>query len=194
MTKIVTALTEDAERPRSALAPTRQSPTSRLKEVTIMAALLKVVPLPDDLEKPKAWKAVRNAQGTVVALRLTSLVVASLVLVACVRPSTQRIHRENMAKAEAFKRRAEMDIAVGSTLQQVADYVRAHGQDFPDRPDTHDFRSSTDVPSSITVLVFTGESPRWNCGREAVGVVFLFEYARFAGIQAASWHGPKACW
>jgi hypothetical protein len=104
-----------------------------------------------------------------MALRRASMVVATIVLAACVRPSTQRIHRENMAKAEAFKRQIEVDTPVGSTLPQVADYVRAHGQDFPDM---HDFRGSTGViaySGAIYVLMATGDSPRWDCGREAWG-------------------------
>jgi hypothetical protein len=98
-----------------------------------------------------------------------------------------------MAKADAFKQQIERDNPVGTPLPIVVDYVRARGFDAGDfREFTHN--GLITYSGAVYVLMFTNKSPRWDCGREAVGVILDFKDTKFRGVTTEAWHGPKGCW
>ena len=123
------------------------------------------------------WRSAAPPVNRRVALALS---LATCLVVGCVRRETRRIHEQNMAKAEVFKRELDEQVPIGSSRETVDTYLA-----------THHLKISNLLDASGTgsgfVEMFREESPNWFCGKGDVGLALEFRSNRLIRSSAGSW-------
>jgi hypothetical protein len=102
------------------------------------------------------------------------------MLTACVRPSTRRIHAQNMAKAEDFKRDFDQHVPAGSSRATVDEYLALHHLKIG-------WWLGESGTGEVFVEVFREEWPAWFCGKGSVGMYVEFSGNRVAKTKAGGW-------
>ena len=96
----------------------------------------------------------------------------------------QRIHTENMARAELFKREFDERLTPGASLAAVEEYLRT-------RPvkvlRSLGYRDGRDFVKELMIEVVNEPSVHWYCGRVSVGIKAEFKEERLTGSQATWW-------
>ena len=93
----------------------------------------------------------------------------------------ERLHEQNIVKAEQFKREFDRDIQTGATLEAVEQYLRTK----PVKA-----QRSLDAQMKVEALrieVVEGLSPFFGCGRYSVGVIAEFDQDRLRRTEATWW-------
>jgi len=96
----------------------------------------------------------------------------------------QRIHTENMARAELFKREFDAHMPSGASLAAVEEYLEA-------KPvkvlRSLGYRDGRDFVKELMIEVANERSVHWYCGTVSVGVKAEFKEERLAGSEATWW-------
>lgn len=104
----------------------------------------------------------------------------------CDSANRNRIHKENIAKAELFKRDFDMYVPTGAPLQKADDYLRQTPFKVLRSLGLHDGR---EFVKELLIEVASGRSPQWYCGHESVGVIAQFnEQQRLTLAYVSSWN------
>jgi hypothetical protein len=103
-----------------------------------------------------------------------------MILSACVRPSTRRIHAQNMAKAEAFKPEFDKHVPSGTPRAHVEAYVRSRGLG----PGNI---LGEDGTGDVLYELYHEESISWYCGKGSVGLQVHFTANRVDRTSTAAW-------
>ena len=116
--------------------------------------------------------------------RLAIAVFAATFGTGCGTAARQRIHDENMTKAEAFKRAFDAQLAPGTSLASVEAYL----QDKPVKSTRSlGYRDGRDFVKELLIETATERSVRWYCGRSSVGLIAEFSDGRLTGTRVSSW-------
>jgi hypothetical protein len=111
-----------------------------------------------------------------------------LALAACVSPATRRIHAENMAKAEAFKKVFDSDVKAGASFEEVSRYLKAHNLHFgPVGLTNPQDNPPRDGYGLLEVEMFREKSPNWYCGKGSVGLGVSFVNNKLTKTDVSFW-------
>lgn len=114
--------------------------------------------------------------------------VGLLALTACISPSTRRMHAENMAKAEAFKKVFDRDVRAGASFDEVLVYLKAHNLHFgPFGLTNPQDEPPRDGYGLLEVEMFREKSPNWYCGKGSVGLGVSFANNKLTKTDVSFW-------
>jgi hypothetical protein len=114
---------------------------------------------------------VRSALYFVVCVGLIS---------GCVSRETRRVHAENMAKAEGFKREFDQHLAAGASREAVDTYLAAH------QVKISNVLGPEGTGDGFLELT-TEKSTSWYCGEAKVGLLIHFTANRLDRVTTAGW-------
>lgn len=116
---------------------------------------------------------------------LLFLAVGALAVTGCSDgASRQRIHLKNLARAEVFKREFDAQVAEGTALPAVEEYLRAKPVNVQRSMGFHDGR---DFVKRLMIELAEERSVNWYCGKASVGLMAEFDNERLTGSHVSSW-------
>jgi hypothetical protein len=140
---------------------------------------------PPSAGDPSTWKAAKKKQAkrhksTMTTSRFACCFALCLIFTGCVLPSTRRVHAENMAKAEAFKREFDKHLPAGASRAEVDEYLAAHQLKIGNL-------LGPDGTGDGLLELFTEKSISWYCGQGIVGLHIHFTANRLDNASTGSW-------
>lgn len=118
-----------------------------------------------------------------IATFLAVGVLALALGVGCDAANRRRIHAENMAKAEQFKREFDAHVSKGAALSTVEDFLRTTPVKVQRSMGTVGGRDTVD---KLMIEVAGERSVHWYCGRSSVGLIAEFADERITS-NYVSW-------
>lgn len=109
------------------------------------------------------------------------LIVGGAVLFYADKQYAQRLHDENLRKAEQFETLLDSHVPPGSSVAAVQEYLE--GRQMKWSPSVSSYGNVIE----IRIEVAAGESPEWYCGKESVGVIADFKDELLKDTQVAAW-------
>jgi hypothetical protein len=94
-------------------------------------------------------------------------VLAIAIAIAFDGARRQRIHTENMARAEVFKREFDAHLPTGASLAAVEEYLRAKPVKVAR---SMGYRDGRDFVRELLIEVANERSVHWHCGTASVGL------------------------
>ena len=96
----------------------------------------------------------------------------------------QRIHAENMAKAELFKREFDAHLPAGTSLPAVEEYLRGKAVE---ATRSMGYRDGRDFVKELMIEVASERSVHWYCGSDSVGLTAEFSEQQLTGSHVTWW-------
>ena len=96
----------------------------------------------------------------------------------------QRIHTQNMARAELFKHEFDAHLPTGASLAAVEQYLRARRVKVTR---SMGYRDGRDFVKELMIEVANERSVHWYCGTASVGLKAEFSEERLTGSHASWW-------
>ncbi|MFA5909488.1 MAG: hypothetical protein WC815_11970 [Vicinamibacterales bacterium] len=133
--------------------------------------------MPPERTKPRMSKKA-------VALLAVASLIALTVFIRHDRQEVQRIHAENLLKAEQFTREFVRDVKIGTTLEAVEEYLRTKHVKFER---SHEVDNERTFVKELRIEVANERSPVWGCGRYSVGLFAMFVDERLTTARVTEW-------
>jgi hypothetical protein len=114
----------------------------------------------------------------------------SLLVAACDRTERERIHGENLQRAEAFRRGLDERFPTGTPLAAVDDYLRTQPVSVHRtiKPVTGTDSGQLTRVDELMIEVANEKSLTFGCGRHSVGVIAKFAPAQLLqSLEVSSW-------
>ena len=96
----------------------------------------------------------------------------------------QRIHTQNMARAEVFQREFDAHVTAGTLLAVVDDYLQLQPVKVTR---SMGFRDGRDFVKELMIETAKERSVHWYCGRDSVGVIAEFRDDHLIKTRVSWW-------
>jgi len=111
-------------------------------------------------------------------------VLAIAVAMAVDGARRERIHAENMARAELFKHEFDAQLPTGASLATVEEYLTTKPVKVTR---STEYRGGRDHVKRLMIEVANERSVHWYCGTASVGLEAEFSEERLTGSHASWW-------